>query len=184
MTDFADNVKNIIKTVAPVLGTALGGPLGGLAGGLLSKALGAADGSGNIVPATQKQIEAAILGSDPATLLALKQCEADLQKHLQDLGVQEDQLAYADRDSARKREEVVQDWTPRLIAWLVVILTVAGEGLMMFYGTPKTVDPIVLGRVLGTWDSALMLVLGYYFGSSAGSAAKTEAINAQLKASA
>ena len=117
-------------------------------------------------------------------LLALKQAEADLQKHMADLGVQEDQLAYADRDSARKREETVKDWTPAMLAWLVVGLTVAGEGLMMFYGTPKTVDPIVLGRVLGTWDSALMLVLGYYFGSSAGSAAKTDAINAQMKGNA
>ena len=184
MSDFADNVKNIIKTVAPMLGTALGGPLGGLAGGLLSKALGSTDAAGATVPATQKQIEAAILGGDPQTLLALKQAEADLQKHMADLGVQEDQLAYADRDSARKREETVKDWTPAMLAWLVVGLTVAGEGLMMFYGTPKTVDPIVLGRVLGTWDSALMLVLGYYFGSSAGSAAKTDAINAQMKGNA
>jgi hypothetical protein len=33
--------------------------------------------------------------------------------------------------------------------------------------------------VLGTLDAALMLVLGYYFGSSAGSAAKDETIKNQ-----
>jgi hypothetical protein len=48
---------------------------------------------------------------------------------------------------------------------------------MFFLGQPKGIDGVVLGRILGTLDSALMLVLGYYFGSSAGSAEKTAAIN-------
>ena len=180
MSDFSTSVKNIISTVAPVLGTALGGPLGGLAGGLLSKALGSPDISGHTVPATQKQIESAILGGDPQTLLALKQVEADLQKHMADLGVQEDQLAYADRADARAREVGVKDWTPRILAAIVV----GGWIVVQMYLLRHVIEPTMrelIFRVLGTLDSALMLVLSYYFGSSSSSQQKTDGMLAAIK---
>lgn len=167
---------SVVSTLAPTLGTALGGPLGGLAGGLLAKGIGAVigkkDAAGNAAPATQKEIETAILGGDPQTLLAVKQVEADLQKHMADLGVQEDQLRFQDTASARAREVAVKDATPKIIAYVVIILVLVAEGSMFFVGQPKGIDGVVLGRILGTLDSALMLILGYYFGSSSGSQAK------------
>ena len=55
---------------------------------------------------------------------------------------------------------------PRILASLVVALVIAAEGSMLYFGQPKGVDGVVLGRILGTLDAALMLVLGYYFGAS------------------
>lgn len=166
----------VLETVAPKLGLALGGPLGGLAGGLLSQGigrlLGKQDASGAPVPATQKEIETALIGADPQTLLAIKNIEADLAKHMADLGLQEEQLKYQDTANARGREIAVKDWTPKIIAYLVIVLVLIAEGSMFFVGQPRGIDGVVLGRILGTLDSALMLVLGYYFGSSAGSASK------------
>jgi hypothetical protein len=59
--------------------------------------------------------------------------------------------------------------TPSILTWIVVTLTLLAEGALLFNQIPPGADPIILGRVLGTMDSALMLVLGFWFGSSHGS---------------
>lgn len=176
MSSFGDAAASVISTVAPLLGTALGGPLGGLAGGLLAKALGKKDPTtGAITPATTKEIENALLGGDPATMLAVKQCEADLQKHMADLGIQEEQLAYQDVDSARKREETVRDRTPSILAYTLT----AGVILLIFCLFKLEIPPenkavmfSVAGAVVSTWGMAM----GYFFGSSMASAQKTNGL--------
>ncbi len=161
--------KGVLGSVAPGLATVLGGPFAGMAVAAIGKALG-------IDAPTQQKIQDALttgqLNGDQ--LLALKKAELELQQHLKDNEITLDQLVVNDRDSARKREEVVKDWTPRVLAFLVVLLTILGEGFIMLRGMPPGVDPVVVGRVLGTLDSALMLVLSYYFGSSVDSFRKTE----------
>lgn len=174
--NLVQDALDVVRAVTPTLCTALGGPLGSLAGNLLSKGIGAIigkrDATGNPAPATQKEVEAAILSGDPQTLVALKQIEADLQKHMADLGIEEEQLAAQDTASARAREVAIKDATPKIIAYIVILLVLVAEGSMFFFGQPKGMDGVVLGRILGTLDSALMLILGYYFGSSMGSQAK------------
>lgn len=167
---FSDSAKQIIATIAPLIGTAFGGPLGGLAGNFLASKLGTP-------PGDQKALEAAVLSGSPDVMLKMKEANDAFQSHLADLGVQEDQLAYADTANARQREISVKDITPRVIAYLVIILVLIAEGSMFFRGQPQGIDGVVLGRILGTLDSALMLVLGYYFGSSSGSAEKTTALS-------
>lgn len=63
-----------------------------------------------------------------------------------------------------------------VIALMVVGSTIALEGMYLFYGGMSKVDPVVVGRVLGTMDSALIMVLAFYFGSSSASARQTEII--------
>lgn len=166
--NFGQTAKSVLATVAPLLGTALGGPFGGLAGSLLAKALGTSD---------PKAMEAAITSTDPDILLKLKQADNEFQEHMKQLGIDEAKLAFDDTANARAREVSVKDWTPRIIAYLVILLVLVAEGSMFFVGQPKGMDGVVLGRILGTLDSALMLVLGYYFGSSAGSTSKSDALN-------
>lgn len=165
---FGSTAKQVIGTVAPLLGTALGGPFGGLAGTLLAKALGTND---------PKAQEAAIASADPAVLVQLKSAENELQEHMKQLDIDEQKLAFDDIANARSREVAVKDWTPRILAYAVVTLTVVLEGMLLLHGQPKEIDGVVLGRILGTWDAALMLVLSYYYGTSAGSVSKTDALN-------
>jgi hypothetical protein len=167
LAQFGQGAKSVFAAVAPLIGTALGGPFGGLAGTVLSKYLGSTD---------PKIMEAAITSGDPDILLKMKQADNEFQEHMKTLSISEEQLIYADKASARDREEVVKDWTPRIIAYLVIVLVLIAEGSMFFVGQPKNMDGVVLGRVLGTLDSALILVLGYYFGSSASSADKNATI--------
>lgn len=169
--NFGQKALQVLKAVAPTLALAVGGPFGPIAAAALHTALGSSD---------EKTAEDALTGATPDQLLALKNAEQAFQTQMRDLGIKEEQLAYADTADARAREESVKDWTPRIIAYLVILLVLVTEGSMFFIGQPKGVDGVVLGRILGTLDSALMLVLGYYYGSSAGSSHKDSTIQSLM----
>jgi hypothetical protein len=159
----------VLRTVAPTVALAVGGPFGPIASAAISAVLGTP-------PGDDKAAEAALLTATPDQLLALKKAEDDFQVQMKQLGIQEEQLAYADTANARNREINVKDYTNRIIAYIVITLVLAAEGSMFFVGQPTGVDGVVLGRILGTLDSALMLILSYYFGSSAGSSNKDSTI--------
>lgn len=171
--NFGQKALQVLKTVAPTLALGALGPFGPLAAGLLASALGTPAGD-------DKAAETALLGATPDQLLALKKAENDFTIQMKQLGIAEEKLSFDDTANARAREMTVKDWTPRIIAYLVIVLVMVAEGSMFFVGQPHGIDGVVLGRILGTLDSALMLVLGYYFGSSAGSADKTAAINKMI----
>ena len=102
--------------------------------------------------------------------------EAELAK-LQVTHVEQmEQMALSDRQSARQREMAVKDWTPSILAWTVILFWGAGNYYIFTHPLPVGSETLV-ARVLGTVDMAVGLILGYYYGSSAGSASKTETIN-------
>lgn len=161
--------KSIIATVAPGIATALGGPLAGAAVSALStKLLGKPN-------ATQDEVQAAVLAASPDDLLKMRQAELDFQKAMSDAGIQLEQIAAADRANARDREVKTADWTPRVLAALVVLGWLAVQWFLLHDVVEASMKELV-ARVLGTLDSALMLVLSYYFGSSASSRTKDDTL--------
>lgn len=54
-------------------------------------------------------------------------------------------------------------WQLHLIALIVVVSTLAAEALYLFVGTKSAIPEVLIGRILGTFDMALALVLAYYF---------------------
>lgn len=163
--------KKLVGTVAPTLATALGGPLAGIAvKTIATQVLGKPE-------ASEAEVEAALAGADPQTLLKLKEIDAEFKQAMLNAGVKFEEIAAADRASARNREIVTGDhWTPRLIAIGVLLLCIGLEGYVMVKGLPTGVSEVLVGRILGTLDSAALMVLAYYFGSSAGGRAKDETI--------
>ena len=87
--------------------------------------------------------------------------------------LQLEKIAADDRDSARKREIATGDNTNRRLAYLIVVVFGAAQYMVFTHQFPSD-QAIMVARVLGTIDMALGLVLGYYFGSSAGSARKDD----------
>jgi hypothetical protein len=164
---FSDKAKQIIAAVAPTIGTALGGPFGTLAGGLVAKALGNGDA---------KAVEAAIVSGDPDALLKLKEAEQSFTLQMEQLGIQREQLAYNDTANARAREIALHDNTPKYLAYAVVGFTALIEGYALLHGLPNDIDKVIVGRILGTLDSASVLVLSYYFGTTASSRRKDDAL--------
>ena len=171
-------MKDFLKKAFPFLttaATAVGGPVGAAAMATLGKALGV-----NKPDATIDDLTAAYLSATPEQLLAAEKEEHEYRAKMAALGydhVQKlEEIAAADRASARDREVKTGDkLTPRVIATIVVAAWVATQTVMLFHIIDPSMRELV-ARVLGTLDAALMLVLGYYFGSSAGSAAKNELI--------
>jgi hypothetical protein len=171
--------KKILAVAAPLLTSALPGPLGGIANSAISAALGLKQG------ATVEDISSAINNGQLTgdQMVALKEAELKFQEDMKKFDLDDVEkiaaLNAADRASARSREIAVKDWTPRILAYLVVAMTIAGEGYLLVHGVPATVDPVIVGRILGTLDSAVMLILSYYFGSSISSDKKTDLLAAQ-----
>lgn len=162
--------KGILASVAPALATALGGPLAGIA----TKAL--ADKLLGNPAATQEEVEAAVTGMKPADLVRLREIDAEFKKSMVEAGIKLEAIASADRDSARQREIKTGDsWTPRGLAILVVVGWMAVQGFLLNHVIDGTMRELI-ARVLGTLDGALMLVLSYFFGSSANSKQKDDII--------
>lgn len=163
------NWKDVVGTVAPTLASALGGPLAGLAVGAIGKVFG-------LDSASEEQVNAAISGATPDDLLKLKQAELEFQGKMKALDVDLVRIASEDRDSARQREVTVKDRTPQILAALIVGGYMYVQWFMLMHVIPVEMRDIIM-RMLGLLDGSLMMVLTYYFGSSAGSHAKDETIS-------
>lgn len=166
--------KSLVRSVAPTIGTALGGPLGGVAGLALAKALGVDEAKAGDAEA----LAAAVQGANPDQLLKLKEADQEFALQMQRLGYENlqalEKIAADDRASAREREVKAGDsWTPRALAGVVILGWIVVQWFLLTRLVPAENREIVI-RGLGTLDMAVGLVLGYYFGSSAGSAQKTE----------
>lgn len=162
-------LKSILKVVAPTVASALPGPLGPLAKKAVTDLLGLDE------KASEEQIEEVLAKSNPETLEKLRKLDAEFKIQMRKLDVDLEQIASADRSSARQREVALRDWTPRLLGGTVLSGWVGVTAVMMTQTIPVSNHDIVM-RSLGTLDMALGLVLSYYFGSSSGSRAKDETI--------
>lgn len=138
------------------------------------------------IPSTADGIAQALqmaLG-DPAQQEKLAEAELAFKQAMQQMNFQSEQemeqIAAGDRADARAREVALHDWYPKILATLVVLACLTGEFIYFRWGAPSNAAPELIGRILGTLDSAVMLVLSYYFGSSAGSRGKDDTIAAAL----
>lgn len=166
---FSQKALQVLKTVAPMLATATLGPFGPLAAAAITAALGTA-------PGDQKAAETALLGSTPDQLLALKKADSDFQEQMRQLGIEEEQLVYEDIANARARQSAVKDRTPEILAYAITVGFFSTLAYLIDYGKPHEGGDVLL-VLLGALGTAWTGVVGYYFGSSAGSASKTDTIN-------
>ena len=142
-----------LKALAPTVASAFLGPLGGVAVAAVGNLLG-------IPGATQDKIAQAISAGQltPEQLSALKTLELQYQNDEKERAFKYSELEFENTKSARDMEMATKSLTPSILTWIVVCLTLAAEGALLFNQVPTGTDPIILGRVLGTMDSALMLV--------------------------
>ncbi|SRR6266702_1094032 len=166
-SSFWDEAKQVLGVVAPTLGSAVGGPLGGMAANLLMSALGV--DAGTSAPA----LATAITNATPDQLLAIKKAEQDFTLALAQLDVSAEQVAAGDRDSARKREEVVKDHTPAILAYGITLGFFALLTFLTLHDVPATSHDLLVAMA-GVLGTAWVGCIGYYFGTSSGSDRKTE----------
>ena len=161
--------KSVVKAISPVLGTALAGPFGGIAGKVLADAV---LGDEN---ASLGDLEKAILSANPETAAAVKQAEYAFLAKMEEAGVKREQIAADDRDSARKREIAIRDGAPLIIGSVVLTGFFGTLAALVLLPVPVETENLVYA-LLGGLVVMAKDVISYYFGSSAGSKRKTEAI--------
>jgi hypothetical protein len=170
-----DKLLNLVKTVAPSIAAAVGGPLAGMATKAISEALlGKPDGS-------EVELLQAAERATPEQLLALKKAEQDFAVQMRELDIDLERIANSDRDSARNREIKVKDWTPKILAGLITVGYFGVLFYMLRNGLPQHGGSEAMLVMLGTLGTAWGGVVAYYFGSSAGSKEKTDAINNMVR---
>jgi hypothetical protein len=166
-----EQLLNLVRTVAPSIASAVGGPLAGMATKAISEALlGKPD-------ASEAELVQAAAKATPEQLLALKKAEQEFEVQMRELDIDLERIANADRDSARNREIKTKDLTPKILAGFIT----AGYFGVLFYmlrnGLPQHGGSEAMLVMLGTLGTAWGGVVAYYFGSSAGSKEKTDAMN-------
>lgn len=167
--DIMKVVGPLLGQVAPTIATALGGPLAGLAAKTLSNVLlGKED-------ASEAEIAKALQSASPDQLADIKKIDAEFKTRMAELEIDLERIVAADRDSARKREVALGDHTPKILAAAITIGFFGILFWMFVHGVPKNGNEALL-LMLGALQTAFTGVIAYYFGSSAGSKAKTDAM--------
>jgi len=157
-----------LKSLAPTLATALGGPLAGMAVEAISKAIGVDPSE------VQNTINSGKMTADQ--IASLQTAEIALKARAQEMGLDFEKLAVADRTSARQMQISTNSFVPPTLSIMIVVAWTAVQYFLLTH----IIDPSMrelIARVLGTLDGALMLVLSFYFGSSSGSQAKDTMIH-------
>ena len=154
-----------LKQIAPTIATAMDGPLAGMAVSAISKAIGVDEKDvGDLINNNK-------LTADQ--IAQVKIAEIELQKQANELGLNFAKLEVDDRKSARDMQVATRSWIPPLLAAAVTLGFFAILGGMMF-GKMSVADNTALTMMLGSLGTAWTGIIAYYFGSSAGSQAKTE----------
>ncbi len=156
-----------LKQIAPTVATALGGTLAGMAISVVSKAIGVdEDKVGDLIKDNKLTAE---------QIAQVKVAEIELQKQAQELGLNFAKLEVDDRKSAREMQATTRSVVPPVLAGLVTI-GFFGILIMMLLGKVDSNNPAIL-MMLGSLGTAWTGIIAYYFGSSAGSQAKTDLLS-------
>jgi len=156
-----------LKQIAPTVASALMTPLAGMAVSVVSKAIGVEPEKVQDIISSGKLT--------PEQIAQIKIAEIDLQKQANDLGLNFEKLAVDDRKSAREMQAATRSIVPPALAAIVTI-GFFGIMVMMLLGKVDSNNPAIL-MMLGSLGTAWTGIIAYYFGSSAGSQAKTDLLS-------
>jgi len=163
----------LIGSIAPTIATALGGPVAGMAVKAVSNALFGHENG------TEDDIMTALANPTGDQLAALKKIDADFKVQMKSLDIDLEQISEQDRDSARQMQIATRSWLPEVLA---ILVTAGFFGIIIFilkFGLPESGKEAIL-LLVGSLGTAWTGVMAFYFGSSAGSKQKTEALTAAL----
>ena len=176
------DIASTISKSAPLLGAALAPATGGASiavGGIISMV-----GSlfGLSPEETTPDRVSQIITQDPQAIIKLKELEFKHKEVLEGIILEKEKLIYQDISGARQREIAVVQATGKkdinlyVLAWLVVAGFFGLTATLVFVAVQENQAVLML---FGTLATGFGMVLQYFFGSSAGSAQKTQLMASQ-----
>ena len=159
-------MNDFLRTMVPLLGTALGGPLGGAAAAFIADKLGI----------ESKTVEAVteVLNSGkmtPDQISAIKLAEMDFKKFLESNKIKLEELATADRNSAREAFKVTRSSMPSVLTCILGTGFFVVLGAMFVYPEVKESTPLMI--MLGVLGSEFSGACKFWFGTTSNSKDKT-----------
>lgn len=169
--------QSVVKNIAPALGALVPPPFNIVAGVAIREALSlskdSSDGDvANKIAAASLQDIQKIKDADANLQIKYKELDLDYKKLEAQHEEEIERLAVEDRKSARERESKTGDKTTKYLAYLIVAFGFSVV-ILVLLGYAK-VDSTLAGALIGVASTQLLQVNNYYFGSSSGSARKTE----------
>jgi hypothetical protein len=162
-------IGGLLGQIAPTIATAIGGPVAGMAVKALAGALGLSQDS------SSDDVQTALMNATPEQLAAVKKIDADFKVQMKELDIDLERIAAGDRDSARNMQMQTNDWIPRAMAIMVTFGFFGILTWLLTKGVPPTGSETLI-YMLGALGTAWTGIVQFYFGSSAGSKAKTDAM--------
>lgn len=74
------------------------------------------------------------------------------------------------------RDLLGKQYMPAVISMMVLVGTFTLYGTLLVFGNPGKLDDVLLGRILGTADTTLAMVMGYWIGTTARAQQKDDII--------
>lgn len=163
-----DKLKGFLKAVAPTIATAVGGPMGGVAMKFLADKFTGGDTG---------KVEDFLLSAEPKTLQELKLAEIEFEKEMRRLDIDLEKISAGDRASARELAKTKGIWPQVAIS---IAYSAGYFGVMAAFITGNLSVPeefaSMFNGLLGVLSAAQIQIMNFWFGSSAGSKAKTDAM--------
>jgi len=168
--------KDVVRQVAPGLAGLFGGPLAATAVGALSQVLlGKPNGS-------EEELALAIGGASPEVIAKVREAEANLRGKLADAGVRLEEIAGADRASARDMAKAT-GLTPQVVLSVIFL-----SGYFVLVGALMLKDIQIATELyeiflllIGVITASVPQILNFWFGSSRSSQAKDDVIGRLAK---
>jgi hypothetical protein len=157
------------KTLAPLLGTALAGPLGGAAAAILAEKLGI---DNDTVESVTSALNSGKLTSEQIT--NIKVAEIEFKTLLEKNKIDITRMTFENTNAARNMQIATKSNTPAVMSYLI---TAGFFGILGFMMTDSYTSSEPLLVMLGSLGTAWVAVVNYWFGSSHGSAVKSNLLS-------
>ncbi|MBF0121157.1 MAG: hypothetical protein HQK79_20180 [Desulfobacterales bacterium] len=160
-----------ISKSAPLLGSVICNPAGAITNMIISTIASKFNTDANKPEELVKAIQA-----DPQSLIKLKQIEKEYNGEIE---LELERIRLADTNSAREREKAIfavtgkKDIHMYALSWVIVAGFLIFCALLMYHAFPKEQENLIF-LIVGTLSSGFGTVIQYFFGSSKGSADKTQ----------
>jgi len=160
---------SFLKNFAPLIGTALGGPLGAAAAVFVADKLG-------IENKTVEAVSAAISGAklSPDQIAGIRAAEMEFQRFCEQNKIDIVRMNHDNTKSARDMQIATKSKTPEILSF---VITIGFFGILSYMLTMQARPSEALLIMLGSLGTAWAAVCNFWFGSTAGSARKTELLS-------